>query len=434
MIEAAFPDKLAFLFDARRYKVAYGGRGSGKSWGYARALLIQAAQRPLRVLCAREVQKSIKQSVHTLLADQIQALGLGSIYEVLETEIRCKLTGSLFTFAGLATHTVESIKSFEGVDICWVEEAQTVSRRSWDILIPTIRKPGSEIWITFNPDLDTDDTYVRFVLDPPDDAVVAKINWSDNPWFPDVLEQERLDCQRRRPKDYDNIWEGKCKAAAEGAIYADEITDAQEAKRICNVPYDPLLKVHVVFDLGWNDSMAIGLVQRSVSEIRVIDYIEVTHKTLDWCSAFLRDMRLNWGQVWLPHDGSHADYKTGKSAHQILQALGWETRQVPNISVEAGIKLARMTFPRVYFDRRKDQDPNPCVRRGAGALVECLKNYKRAISNATSEPNRPVHDEWSHGADKFRYMCIVADQMSNEDWGDEYDDYDDTGRSSVGGY
>lgn len=403
--EAQFPSKLRFLFEPRRYKVAYGGRGSAKSWSYARALLIQAAQKPLRILCAREVQKSIKQSVHTLLSDQIQALGFGALFEVLETEIRCR-NGSSFTFAGLATHTVESIKSYEGVDIVWVEEAQTVSKRSWDILIPTIRKPGSEIWVSFNPDLDTDDTYTRFVVNPPDGAAVVKVNYSDNPWFPEVLEAERLHCKRTNPKDYDNIWEGACKAAVDGAIYADEIAQAQEHKRVCNVPYDPLLKVHVVFDLGWNDSMAISLVQRSSSEIRVIEYIEDHHKTLDYYSGLLRDKRLNWGKVWLPHDGVAKDFKSGKSAQDIMEALGWEAEIVSKMDIESGIKLARMTFPRVYFDKTK-----------SARLLDCLKHYRRVINQTTNEPGSPLHDEYSHGADNFRYICTAADAMSNNDIG-----------------
>ena len=152
-----FQSKLKYLFEPHRYKVAYGGRGSGKSWSYARALLMMGTEKPLRVLCTREVQKSIKQSVHTLLKDQIQALGLGEFYEIVENAIRGK-NGTEFNFAGLATNTVESIKSFEGVDIVWCEEAQNISKRSWDILIPTIRKPDSEIWVTFNPYMDTDDT------------------------------------------------------------------------------------------------------------------------------------------------------------------------------------------------------------------------------------------------------------------------------------
>ena len=150
--KAQFPQKLEFLSKPYRYKVAYGGRGSGKSWGFARELLIQGATKKLRVLCAREIQRSIKQSVHQLLSDQIQQLNLGSFYQVLESEIR-GINGTQFNFTGLANNTVESIKSFEGVDIVWVEEAQTVSKRSWDILIPTIRKPKSEIWVSFNPDL-----------------------------------------------------------------------------------------------------------------------------------------------------------------------------------------------------------------------------------------------------------------------------------------
>jgi len=179
-ISADFPAKLSFLDEPYRYKVAYGGRGSGKSWGFARALLALAIKHKLRILCAREVQRSIKQSVHQLLSDQIQSMGFGQYYEVLENEIRC-VNGSQINFTGLANNTVESIKSFEGVDIVWVEEAQTVSKKSWDILIPTIRKPNSEIWVTFNPDLDSDDTYKRFVIDTPDNAKVVKVNWIDNP-------------------------------------------------------------------------------------------------------------------------------------------------------------------------------------------------------------------------------------------------------------
>lgn len=404
-MNAEFPKKLRFLFDDYRYKVAYGGRGSGKSWGFARALVIRAAQKTTRILCGREVQKSIKQSVHTLLNDQIQALGLGSLFEVLETEIRC-VNGSSFSFAGLASHTVESIKSFEGCDIVWIEEAQTVSKKSWDILIPTIRKPGSEIWVTFNPDLDTDDTYTRFVLNPPDSSHVTKINYDENPWFPDVLEQERLYCQKHRPKDYPNIWEGMCKAAVDGAIYADEVTAAQEQGRVCNVPYDPLLRVHVVFDLGWNDAMFISLVQRQASELRVIRCIEDSHKTLDHYSAVLKDMRLNWGNVYLPHDGRNKDFKTGKSAEEIMQALGWTVRITPSMSVEDGIRLARMAFPRMYFDKTN-----------AFQIIDSAKHYRRAINQQTNEPGAPLHDQWSHGADNLRYICINAEDMTNEDWG-----------------
>jgi len=180
-VDAAFPAKLRPLFQPRRYKVLYGGRGGAKSWGVARALLILGAQRPLRVLCAREVQKSLRDSVYRLLCDQIEALGLSSVYEALEAEIRGP-GGTQFLFVGLSSVTIDSIKSYEGVDVAWVEEAHSVSDRSWQILMPTIRKPGSEIWVTFNPHLDSDPVYQRFVLAPHPDAWVQEVNWRDNPW------------------------------------------------------------------------------------------------------------------------------------------------------------------------------------------------------------------------------------------------------------
>jgi phage terminase large subunit len=410
---AQFPNKLDFLFESHRYKVAYGGRGSGKSWSFARALLIKAANEPTRVLCAREIQKSIKQSVHTLLNDQIQSLGLGAFYEVLEAEIR-GLNGSTFSFTGLATNTVESIKSFEGCDIVWVEEAQTVSKKSWDILIPTIRKPNSEIWVSFNPNIDTDDTYQRFVVEPPENAKVVKVNYTDNPWFPEVLEIERQHSLKTNP-DYANIWEGDCKAAVDGAIYANEIREAQEGNRITAVPYDPMLKVHVVFDLGWNDACAIVLCQKGVSDLRIIGYIEDDHRTLDSYSAQLKNLSYNWGTMYLPHDGQSKDFKHGISAEEIMRKLGWDVRIVPKADIESGIKLARMNFHRIYFDK------------SAQRLVECLKNYRRSINSATNEPGAPLHDEFSHGADAFRYLCTSIDSMKNESWSREKIQYTNRG-------
>jgi len=412
-IEAEFPAKLSFLDEPHRYKVAYGGRGSGKSWGFARALLALAVKHKLRILCAREVQRSIKQSVHQLLSDQIQAMGFGQYYEILENEIRCA-SGSQINFTGLANNTVESIKSFEGVDIVWVEEAQTVSKKSWDILIPTIRKPDSQIWVTFNPDLDSDDTYKRFVVDTPDNAKVVKVNWSDNPWFPKVLDSERLH-SKATSDDYDNIWEGECKTAVDGAIYANEIREAQENKRITNVPYDPELKVHIVMDLGWNDSMSIILVQKGVSDLRIIKYIEDDHRTLDSYSAELKTLPYNWGQMYLPHDGQTKDFKYGTSAEEIMRRHDWDVRIVPRLDIESGIKLARINFHRIYFDKSTER------------LIECLKHYRRAISSTTNEPGAPLHDEYSHGADAFRYLCVSADKLTNEAWHNQEIQYSNIG-------
>jgi phage terminase large subunit len=400
------PEKLGFLVTEQyRYKGAYGGRGSAKSWTFARALIILGASRPMRILCAREVQKSIKQSVHKLLSDQIQALGLGSFYEILDTEIRGK-NGTEFSFSGLATHTVDSIKSYEGCDICWVEEAHAVSKRSWDVLIPTIRKTGSEIWISFNPELETDETYQRFVANPPPDSKIVRMNYVDNPWFSDVLEQERIHCKLTDPKSYENIWEGKCLPAAAGAIWYDEVAEAEANGRIGLFPYDPMLKVHTIFDLGWNDAMVISLVQVHQSSIRIIKTIKDSHKTLDQYSAMLKELKMNWGQMYLPHDGRNKDFKTGKSAEEIMQSLGWDVRITPSMSVEDGIRLARMKFSQMYFNKTETE-----------YLVQCAKRYKRSINQSTNEPGAPLHDEWSHGGDNIRYIAINAETMRNEDWG-----------------
>ena len=404
MIE--FPKALRFLFEPHRYKCAYGGRGSSKSWSFARALLIQGAQKPLRILCTREIQKSIADSVHKLLSDQIVALGLTGFYEIQQTVIRGK-NGTEFTFAGLQSHTVDSIKSYEGVDRVWVEEAHAVSKKSWNVLLPTIRKPESEIWVTFNPQLDTDETYLRFVTSPPPDCVSVLMNYTENPWFPDVLEQERLHAQATmKAAEYGHIWEGKCMPAVQGAIYFDEVAEAEAKGRIREVPYDPLLKVHAVWDLGWNDSMSIILVQRSASELRLIDYIEDSHRTLSDYAQQLKGMNLNWGNDYLPHDGFTKDFKTGKSAQEILQALGRSVQATPKLDVESGIRAAREAFPRMYFDKTK-----------TSRLVECLKRYRRHINQQTNEPGQPLHDEFSHGADAFRYLACVADQLANDDWG-----------------
>jgi phage terminase large subunit len=400
-INADFPEKLQFLFTPKRYKVARGGRGSAKSWSFARALLIKGASQTMRILCTREVQKSIKDSVHKLLSDQIQSLGLGSFYQVLETEIRGR-NGTLIIFAGLAQHTIESIKSYEGIDIVWIEEGQVVSKRSLSILIPTIRKDGSEIWISYNPELDTDPVHDMFTVNPPDDCISVLVNHSDNPWFPEVLEKERLRCKQLDPQGYDNIWEGMCKPAVVGAIYYNEVAAAEKNQQICNVPYDPMLKVHVVVDIGWNDSMAISFVQRLRSEIRVIDYIEDDHRTLDSYSAEMKDKRYNWGKMFLPHDGKHKNVQTGKSCGEILGAFGWDIEYTPDVSIEDGIKAVRMAFGMMYFDKVKTE-----------RLVQCAKRYRRRVNQQTQVAESPLHDEWSHGADNIRYIALNADKMDN---------------------
>ena len=210
------PSAFQFVAQPARFKVAYGGRGSGKSWTIAQALCLLAVSKPLRILCARELQVSIRDSVHRLLADQIDRLGLGSFLEVQNTEIRGS-NGSLFIFEGLR-HNVTKIKSMEGIDICWVEEAERVSEDSWRTLIPTIRKPNSEIWVTFNPEQETDPTYQRFVKNPSPETVVRKINWEDNPWFPIELRKQMEYDYRVDPDSAAHIWGGECKKISDAQV------------------------------------------------------------------------------------------------------------------------------------------------------------------------------------------------------------------------
>jgi phage terminase large subunit len=218
------PPRLHFFHnEAWRYKCAYGGRGSAKSWSVADAAIARAATRPRqRILCAREFQRSIKDSVHYLLASQIERLGFERAFRVIDTEITCKATGSQFIFAGLH-HNISSLKSLEAIDVCWVEEAEVVSEDSWSKLIPTIRKPGSEIWVTFNPDQESDPTYRRFVPGQPqfDPARTksAMVSWRDNPCLPDVLKAELEHLRKTDPEAYAHIWEGGTWARSDAQIF-----------------------------------------------------------------------------------------------------------------------------------------------------------------------------------------------------------------------
>lgn len=409
-IRAEFPAKLRPLFRPKRYKVMHGGRGGGKSWAVARALLLMAAGDPLRILCAREVQKSMRDSVHRLLKDQIVALGLTGEFDILDNEIRGP-NGSLFLFTGLQAHTVDSIKSFEGCDIVWVEEAHGVSKKSWDTLIPTIRKPHSEIWLTLNPDMDTDETWQRFCATPSDDTWRCEINWRDNPWFPDVLNLERVKAKASDPDGYEHIWEGKPRRVAEGAIYRHEIDAIYTDNRVCAVPYDPTLPVHTVWDLGWNDAMVIIMCQRGHGDVRILDYIEDSNRTLDWYVAQLERRAYRWGVDYLPHDGRTRNFQTGKSTEMLLREMGRrEVRVLGAQPVEEGIKSARLAFPRCYFDKTK-----------TARLIECLRRYRRDINTRTNEAAGPLHDEYSHGADAFRYLGQAVNVMPANTSNDDYE-------------
>lgn len=402
-VDLELPDAIAPIFQPRRFKVLYGGRDGAKSWSVARILILKATKGPVRVGCFREVQKSIKESVHALLKAQIAALGLSHLFEVLETEIRGP-HGSQFLFAGLRNQTVENLKSFEGLDIAWVEEARNVTKRSWDVLIPTIRKPGSEIWISFNPELDTDETYVRFVTRADADVMLLPMSWRDNPWRSEVLDSDRIRMQRDDPDGYLTIYEGKCRQYLDGAIYARELREATADGRITAVPYEDLRPVHTFWDLGWSDASAIWLIQSVGFEYRVIGYIEGTARKL---SDYVRDLEALpyvWGTDWLPHDARARTLASGgMSVADLLTQAGRRVAVAPQLSIADGINAARTIFPRCWFDAER-------CREG----LNRLRRYAYEVDENGQRSKLPLHDDNSHGADAFRTFAVASSHVARK--------------------
>lgn len=388
------------LVPPSRFKVLYGGRDGAKSWSIARMLLARGRAKPERILCVREIQNSIAESVYQTLCDQITLLGLGDFYSIKKESIE-GANGTRFVFRGLSKETALTIKSFEGSTICWIEEGQAITKRSWSILEPTIRAPNSEIWVSFNPELEDDFMYQEFVLGEPPGAIVTKVGWEDNPWRSKVLDARREQMRRDDPDEYAHVYGGNCRPAVEGAIYYREVTALKNSGRLCNVPYDPMLKVHVVCDLGFNDYMSLILVQRLASEIRVIRYIEDRMRYIPSYHQELTELKLNYGKLYLPHDGK-AKHVTGASAEEQFRSLGWDVEIVPDIGLEQGIRKTREVFGRFYFDKTH-----------ASELLNRLGRYRRRV-NSEGQASTPVHDDESHGADGTRYLAIVADQMSND--------------------
>jgi phage terminase large subunit len=421
VVRLQLPRKLAFLMEMHPYKVAWGGRNSLKSWSFARALLTLGVHQPLRILCVREVQKSLAQSVHQLLVDQIQALDLGAYYSVTENAIRGTAQDTLFRFAGLSDQTAESMKSYEGFDIFWAEEAQAIRKRSWQIALPTIfRTPNSEVWVSFNPDMDTDEAWERFVVNTPPGAVVVEMNWRDAVacgwWSP---EQERLrqyDLIHSK-NEYANIWDGKPRVVLAGAIYATEVVEMITENRYRPIPYDPRLPVHRIWDLGWNDLMVCIMVQKPhPSALNVVNYLEESHITYANMLTAMDRLNYKWGTDWLPHDGENHDPKSGTNAKKLLRGLGCRVQIIPKSDPEARVKAGRMMFPRIYMDASKFDTPpeRPDRLLGAAHLMDRLKRYRRNVPRTTMEPTGPMHDIASHGADAFGGLAEIVDRIRNE--------------------
>ena len=391
---AQFPESLDFLFSPARYKVGYGGRGSGKSWGFARALLIKGLERPLRVLCARETQKSISDSVHHLLESQIRSLGMLSAYTIEKARIFAS-NGTEFIFAGLR-HNINNIKSVEACDVVWVEEAQAVSKHSWETLIPTIRKDGSEIWVSFNPELDTDDTYQRFVVHPPPSATVRKLSWRDNPWINQVLLDEMQHLRSVDPRSYDHVYEGNCRTAVEGAVYEAEMAMLEREGRIKQVPYAVGFPVHTFWDLGWNDTTAIWFAQAVGMEYRILDYLEVGKTKLDDIVRMMQAKPYVYGIDYLPHDAVAEQFAAGgRSIQQQMTQYGRRVQIVPKLSVADGLNAVRTILPSCWIDGEKCADG-----------LQAMRHYRWAQSASGMLKREPLHDWSSNGSDAFRYLAV----------------------------
>jgi phage terminase large subunit len=421
LVRLQLPRKLGFLLECFPYKVAYGGRNSLKSWSFIRALLTLGVHQDLRILCCREVQKSLAQSVHQLICDQIKALDLTEYYDITENAIRGTRRDTLFRFTGLSEHTVDSIKSFEGFDIAFVEEAQTVRKRSWQILLPTLfRTPKSECWVCFNPDMDTDEVWERFILNPPPGAVVVEMNWRDAVscgWWSDTQERLRQYDLVHSKDDYPNIWDGKPRVVLAGAIYATEVVEMITENRYRPIPYDPRLPVHRIWDLGWNDLMVCIMVQKPhPSALNVVNYLEESHITYANMLTAMDRLNYKWGTDWLPHDGENHDPKSGTNAKKLLRGLGCRVQIIPKSDPEARVKAGRMMFPRIYMDTSKFDTPpeRPDRLLGAAHLMDRLKRYRRNVPRTTMEPTGPMHDIASHGADAFGGLAEIVDRIRNE--------------------
>ncbi len=403
-MEILIPKAFKFLDEPKRYKAVYGGRGSGKSHSICRKLLIRGVENPIRVICAREIQKSIKDSVHQLLADIIRGNpALNAFYEIQETIIK-GANGTDFKFRGLK-HNTSDLKSLEGADICWIEEAENVSDKSYEILIPTIRKDGSEIWASFNVRNITDPTYRRFITEAGDDTVAVKVSWRDNPYFPTVLRKEMEKLKVTDEAAYLHVWEGEPDTRRSGAVYAKQLAKAREEGRITKVPYDPACEVFTAWDLGFGDSTSIWWLQFVGRELRWIDYYENNGEQLDHYAKIIKSKPYNYMKIghFLPHDGGHGNIR-GDSVSKQLFALG-----VPNqvLTIESdinpGIELLRQTIAYSVFDDQKCRDGLHALTQYAYEWDEDKGVFK----------GKPKHDWTSHASSAARYACIAAGKIKN---------------------
>jgi phage terminase large subunit len=402
-----------------RYKGAWGGRGSGKSHFFAERAIEDCLAAPgesgagMRVVCIREVQKTLKESSKRLIEDKLRDFGIGEAdgfrvwNEVIETP-----GDGLIAFQGMQDHNAESIKSLEGFGRAWVEEAQTLSARSLELLKPTIRAENSELWFSWNPRRKTDavDAMLRGA-ETPTGAVVVRANWKDNPRFPAVLEQERQDCLRLRPEQYEHIWEGGYASVLEGAYFAADLARAKAEGRIGRVAADPLMTLRVFCDIGGTgakaDAFTMWVAQFISKEIRVLDYYEAVGQPLSAHVDWLRSRGYEPGkaQIWLPHDGAANDKVHDVSFESAFRAVGYTVTVVPNQGKGAArirIEAMRRKFPAMWFNQ-------PTTQPG----LDALGWYHEKKDDARGIGLGPDHDWASHGADAAGLMAVVSEQPTH---------------------
>lgn len=401
------------LLEPSRYKGVWGGRGSGKSHFFAGLIAEEALRYPgYRAVCIREVQKSLKQSVKRLIEDKLTEYGLGEAqgFKVFREVIETPGDG-LITFTGMQDHTADSVKSLEGFDRAWVEEAQSLSDRSMSLLRPTIRKEGSEIWFSWNPMRASDpvDMLLRGE-NTPTGSTVVRANWSDNPWFPSVLEDERKDCLNMTPERYDHIWEGGYATVLEGAYYAKHLTTAQLENRIGMVAKDGLMKTYACWDIGGTsrkaDATAIWIVQYVGLEVRVLDYYEAVGQPFEAHVNWLRSNGYEDAVCVLPHDGRKHDMVYSVTPESFLQGAGFVVDLVSNQGAGAAmqrIEAARLMFPSVRFDAEKT--------KGGRDALGWYHEKRDPIRNIGLGPE---HDFASHAADAFGLVAVYRQGISTQ--------------------
>lgn len=415
-----FPAKLRFLFKPAPYKVAWGGREGTKSWGFASALLELGTLTPLRILCVRETQTSIAASVHQLLVDTIKRLKIEHLYRVQETTI-FGTNGTEFIFAGLK-HNVNNIKSLEGADIVWVEEAQTVSKDSWDTLLPTIRKEGAEVWVSFNPKLATDDTYKRWVLNPPPGAIVVKIGWEDNRWLSGISQSRIEHMQKTSPRDFAHIYGGECLCEVEGAIFGEEYKRALADGRIAAVPYNRMKPVTTIWDLGYGDPTAIWFLQAYDGWVNFIDFLESSDETTADYVIKLNNKAYMYDVDWLPHDSIdtiihgrlNGTPDRSKSIEMLLREARRNVRVVPKLLVTDQINAARLFWNQCRFDAVKCADGLQSLSHYQWdtrvARPEELDPRAGRQSDSVRKGKEPLHNWASHASSAFCGAAVAVKQ------------------------